>query len=269
VRAPAHLARPIDGCQTGPPGRHLHLGYWDVAPPDTTPCRAEEFQAAQARLCDVILGLADLGDGQSVLDVGCGPGGTLAVIDARWHYLRLAGLELDRRQLDVCRKLVPHRTNSLMLVTADACAIPFRPASFDRLICREAMYQFRSRRDFLQQAADALRSGGRLALADILLAHPGHRAPVDAALLVQTIRRSYGPWPQPWCGLAELLEAACASGLVLERVIDATSQTLPSHRISAPGDQDARSPQPTAGSLMRWLHREGYLSYLCLAFTKA
>lgn len=269
MRVPAHLARSIDRCKTGQAGRHLHLGYWDVAPPDATPCGADEFEAAQTRLCDVIVNLADLSDGQSVLDVGCGSGGTLAVIDARWHYMRLTGLELDRRQLDVCRTLGPHPTNSLTLVTAGACRIPFRPASFDRLICLEAMFHFRSRSGFLRQAADTLRAGGRLALSDILLAHPGDRAPVDIALLEQTVRRAYGPWPQLWSGFAELLEAACANGLVLERIIDATGQTLPSHRISAPGDQEELPPQPSAGSLMRWLHREGYLSYLCLAFTKA
>jgi hypothetical protein len=55
----------------------------------------------------------------------------------------------------------------------------------------------------------------------------------------------------------------------LERVIDATGQILPSHRISAPDDHEELPRQPSAGSLMRWLHHEGYLSYLCLAFTKA
>ena len=53
------------------------------------------------------------------------------------------------------------------------------------------------------------------------------------------------------------------------RIIEATDQTLPTYRMTAPGDLDALPPRPSAGSLMRWLHREGYLSYLCLAFTKA
>ena len=147
--------------------------------------------------------------------------------------------------------------------------MPFRPASFDRLVCLEAMFHFPSRIDFLRQAADALRTGGRLTLTDILLRNPGDRAPVDIDLLEETIRREYGPWPQLWCGFDQLLESACASGLVLERIIEATDQTLPTYRMTAPGDQTALPPRPAAGSLMRWLHREGYLSYLCLAFTKA
>jgi MPBQ/MSBQ methyltransferase len=204
-----------------------------------------------------------------VLDVGCGFGGTLAAINERRQDMRLVGLNIDRRQLDICRTLTAQRINSLSFVLADACAIPFRPASFDRLLCLEAMFHFPSRRAFLAQAAHTLRSGGRLALSDILLTNPGDRAPVDIAVLEQTIRREYGPWPDLWAGFDDILESACRSGLVLERIIEATDQTLPTYRMTAPGDQNALPPRPSAGSLMRWLHREGYLSYVCLAFTKA
>jgi MPBQ/MSBQ methyltransferase len=269
MRVPPYFDLLIDGYRTGRAGRHVHLGYWDTAPPPAMPCTADEFETAQARLCDIVVNLADLNDGQSVLDVGCGFGGTLAAIDARWRHMRLVGLNIDRRQLDICRTIAPHRTNNLSLVMADAGALPFQPASFDRLICLEAMFHFSSRTGFLRQAADALRPGGRLTLSDILLRNPGDRAPVDLAVLEETLRREYGPWPQLWCGFDQLRESACQSGLVLERIIEATDQTWPSYRMTAPGDQTPLPPRPSAGSLMRWLHREGYLTYLCLAFTKA
>ena len=147
--------------------------------------------------------------------------------------------------------------------------MPLRPARLDRVLCLEAMFHFRSRSIFLKQAAEALRPGGRLALTDILLKNPGDRAPLDIALLEQILRREYGPWPDLWVGFDRILESACESGLVLDRIIETTDQTFPTYRMTAPHDHDASPPQPTAGSLMRWLHREGYLSYLCLAFTKA
>jgi MPBQ/MSBQ methyltransferase len=269
AQVPPYFDLLIEGFESGRTGRHVHLGYWNVAPPLGTPCAAAEFEAAQARLCDIFIALAGLDHGHSVLDVGCGFGGTLAAIDARWQDMRLVGLNIDRRQLDICRTLAARRSNRLSFVMADACAIPFRPASFDRLLCLEAMFHFGSRAAFLAQAADALRSGGRLALSDILLTHPGDRAPVDIAVLEATIRREYGPWPRLWAGFDEILESACRSGLVLDRIIEATDQTLPTYRMTAPADEDALPPRPSAGSLMRWLHRGGYLSYVCLAFTKA
>jgi cyclopropane fatty-acyl-phospholipid synthase-like methyltransferase len=269
AQVPPYFDLLIDGFRSGRTGRHVHLGYWDVAPPPATACTAAEFEAAQARLCDIFIELASLDHGHSVLDVGCGFGGTLAAINDRWQDMRLVGLNIDRRQLDICRTLPARRANALSFVLADACAIPFGPASFDRLVCLEAMFHFRSRTAFLAQAADALRSGGRLALSDILLTRPGgDRAPVDIALLEETIRREYGPWPQLWAGCDEIRESAHRSGLVLDRIIDATDQTLPTYRMTAPGDENALPPRPSAGSLMRWLHRGGYLSYVCLAFTK-
>ncbi len=269
MRVPPYFDLLIDGFKTGRAGRHVHLGYWEVAPSDAIPCTAEEFEAAQAQLCNIVLELASLSDGQSVLDVGCGFGGTLAAIDARWRHMRLAGLNIDRRQLDICRSLAPHPSNILSLVMADASAIPFQSASFDRVVCLEAMFHFPSRSGFLAQAVNALRPGGRLAVSDILLTNPGDRAPLEIGLLEEIIRREYGPWPQLWTGFDELLESARRSGLVVERIIDTTSQTLPSYRTTAPGGEIDATRRPSAGSLMRWLHREGYLSYLCAAFSRA
>jgi len=97
-----------------------------------------------------------------------------------------------------------------------------------------------------------LRSGGRLALSDILLENPGDHSPVEIALLERTMRREYGPWPELWIGRSDIVEMARASGLRLDRIIDATDQTLPTYRMTAPGDQDA-APPSSAGGLMRWL----------------
>jgi SAM-dependent methyltransferase len=252
----------IDGFKAGRTGRHVHLGYWDAPPPLSSPCTADEFEMAQARLADVAIGLADLRDGQSVLDVGCGFGGTLAAINERWTGLRLTGVNIDPRQLDICRTVQARVGNSLGFELADACAMPFDSASFDRVICLEAMFHFPSRADFLHEAARVLRPGGRLALSDILLKRPG-AAEAEVAALEQTMRREYGPWPELWIDMAAVDAMARRAGLRPERVIDATLQTLPSYRITAPREDGS------AGGLMRWLHRSGHLSYACLSFTKA
>jgi cyclopropane fatty-acyl-phospholipid synthase-like methyltransferase len=266
MQVPPYFDGLIAGFHAGRTGRHVHLGYWDAPPPLTALCTAEEFEAAQARLAEIVIDLAELRDGQRVLDVGCGFGGTLAAIDARWHNMRLSGLNIDPRQLEICRTVNPMPTNALMWLEADACAMPVRANAFDRLMCLEAMFHFRSRAMFLAQAAAALTGGGRLALTDILLTRPPVRAPVSIAELEAAMRREYGPWPELWIGLEQIKEYARGAGLILDRAIEATAQTLPSYRITAPADAP---PPRSAGSLMRWLHREGFLSYQCLAFIKA
>jgi MPBQ/MSBQ methyltransferase len=251
-------------------GRHVHLGYWDDPPPLTAACSAQEFTDAQARLTDVLIGMADLTAGQTVLDVGCGFGGTLEAA-AKWPSMRLTGVNIDRRQLDICRS-VRLAGNALSLVTADACTLPFRSQSFDRIFCVEAMFHFRDRAAFLREAAAVLRDGGRLVISDILLRNPGTNAGVDVAAVEQLIRCEYGPWPQPWTAVDALLDGARQAGLALERSLDVTRQTLPTYRFTAPQPLDATLDATlglrSAGDALRWLHSEGYLSYLCLSFAK-
>jgi MPBQ/MSBQ methyltransferase len=263
---PAYFDFLIDGFRSGRTGRNVHLGYWDDPPPLTAPCDPLEFEAAQARLTEMLLGLADLSDGQSVLDVGCGFGGALEAV-GRWRDMKLSGINIDPRQLDICRTLA-RGDNNLSLVVADACALPFRSASFDRVLCIEAMFHFRSRDLFLRESANALRTGGRLVLSDILLRSPGLDAPWSVAAIEATIRGEYGPWPQLWATTDEILNAAREAGLMPDNVVDATRQTLPTYRVTAPQERGGSPRRPSAGSLLRWLHAEGYVSYLCLSFTK-
>jgi MPBQ/MSBQ methyltransferase len=247
-------------------GRHVHLGYWDDPPPLTTACSAEEFADSQARLTDVLIRMADLKAGQTVLDVGCGFGGTLEAA-TKWPSMRLTGVNIDNRQLEICRSAAIGGS-TLSLVLADACALPFRSRSFDRIFCVEAMFHFRDRATFLREAASVLRNDGRLVISDILLLNPDTNAGVDVAVVEDLIRSEYGPWPQLWTAVDALLDGARQAGLTLEHSLDVTRQTLPTYRFTAPQPLDATRGLRSAGEALRWLHSEGYLSYLCLSFVK-
>ncbi len=263
---PAYFDLLIEGFRSGHGGRDVHLGYWDDPPSLSAPSHPGEFEAAQARLTSILIALAELRDGQSVLDVGCGFGGALEAAGQRAD-MRLLGLNIDRRQLDICRTL-PLGNSTLSLVMADACALPFRPASFDRVFCIEAMFHFRARQTFLREAAKALRPGGRLVLSDILLRRPGEQTPLRAAAIEAAIRHEYGPWPALWVDAEDVIAAARQAGLVPDRIVDVTRETLPTYRVTAPRDWDGLPPLPSAGGVLRWLHASGHLTYLCMSFTK-
>ena len=267
ARVPPYFDGLIEGFHAGQAGRDVHLGFWDDPPALSTPCRPGEFETAQARLTDIMLDLSDLADGQDVVDVGCGFGGALAAMGRRARLTRV-GVNIDPRQLDICRTLL--QTGSpLSLVAADACALPFASASFDRVVCVEAMFHFRSRSTFLGEAARLLRRGGRLAVSDILLRKPPIGAPMRAADIATIIQREYGPWPRPWIDEREIIEDAQRAGLVLTSRLDATRATLPTYRVTAPQNHAGFPQRPNAGNLLRWLHVSGGLQYLCLAFAKA
>lgn len=110
-------------------GRHVHWGYW----PD--PAKAlgdddDDFARAAEQLTRELTALAGIAEGQTVLDTGCGFGGTIASLNARFDDLHMIGLNIDARQLSRAQKLVrPLRRNSLSFCQADACVLPFADSS--------------------------------------------------------------------------------------------------------------------------------------------
>jgi cyclopropane fatty-acyl-phospholipid synthase-like methyltransferase len=153
IPVPPYFDQLIEGFRRGTVGRFVHLGHWEPPfPAADAPGGAGEFEQAQARLNAVLLGMAGLQSGQSVLDVGCGFGGTLDAVNHAFSNMALAGLNIDPRQLDICRTIEPAKGNRLRWEQGDACRLPFPDRSFDRVLCIEAMFHFGSRRAFFEAA---------------------------------------------------------------------------------------------------------------------
>ena len=263
---PPYFDRLIAAWQAGLTGRDVHLGYWDTPPALSAPCSPRDFAAAQARLTERIIDQLPLFPGQDILDVACGFGGTLAALNAAASSTALTGINIDTRQLAICRTIPPRFGNRLALIAADACALPLPAASRDHVTCVEALFHFPSRAGFLREAARVLRPDGCLLLTDILLR--ADNAPWSAERIAAILRRDYGPWPDPWCALPTIIQAARAAGLEPIAQDDWTVATLPSYRVIAPDPAPERDPNPGAGAVFRWLHEHGGLTYQMLGFRR-
>ena len=252
---PAYLDRLIDALRRGEGTRWIHLGHWDAAPrPDEAAARGA-FARAQARLDEVLLGMAELRDGQRVLDVGCGFGASLEAINRGFSGMRLHGVNVDPRQLELCRSIAPRGANRIAWHETDACRLPFADASFERVLCIEAMFHFSSRRAFFAEAARVLAPGGIAVASDIVLDEP------DPA-----VAEGFGPWPE---ARADHRALAAAAGLRCDAVIDATRNTAPSHRYTTPSASPAQADAPVRAALaLRRLHEDGRLRYLYLRFSR-
>jgi len=268
---PAYFDFLIDGFARGQIGRSVHLGHWDQ-PSEVETSRPGEFARAQERLDEILLEMADLADGQSILDVGCGFGGSLQKVDNRFENLRMTGLNIDPRQLAICRQLRPKEGNKLEWIEADACCLPFADQTFDRVLCIEAMFHFTSRRAFFHEAARVLRPGGVLAATDLYLDRSAPGTGLPGFCFEAILNDGYGPWPEPWGDEVGDRNLGTAAGLACIRFRDATEETRPSHCFTVPGHLDGRRDPGTstlrAGLMLKWLHENGHLRCVYMRFDK-
>jgi SAM-dependent methyltransferase len=141
----------------------IYERYWRpalgrVAKGLTGPGMAEEIRIAR-----LLLGL---GEGDTILDVACGPGnftrefgravgphGLAVGIDASRTMLERGGAELRRSGL--------HNT---ALIRGDATALPFKDGSFDGACCFAALHLFPDPFAALDEMSRALKPGGRIAI---------------------------------------------------------------------------------------------------------
>lgn len=248
----------IAAYRAGQASDHVHLGYWPQPPPG--PISPDDWRAAQDRLTEAALDLADLHDGQRIADVACGLGGTLRAVLDRVAPAHLAGINLDPRQLALC----PGKAEKVTLLQADAVDLPVTPKSFDRLICLEAAFHFCSRAAFLQSAARALAPSGKLVLGDILLAR-GPLTETETGRAEDRLRRDLGPWPDPWCDVPTIESMTSDAGLTIRTIADVTDGTRPSHAFIAPRPaKDLLQADLDGTQVLRFLHDHGLLRYVLI-----
>ncbi|MCA9061634.1 MAG: methyltransferase domain-containing protein [Planctomycetaceae bacterium] len=264
MRIPPYFDALLQAWEMGATGRCVHLGYWDLDDRTanvSTLSLSDAQQALDARMTE----FGDVQNGQTVLDVACGFGGLLQALDDRFREMQFTGVNIDRRQLDVCRSIRFRGQNSIHWQEADACCLPFSDQQFDRVFCIEAMFHFASRRTFLMEMLRVLKPGGRFVLTDIRIDSTGARERLPAFAVHALLSDGYGPWPDPWCTSGTASEVCRQLGAHDVRTHDLTENTRPGYEqmISGRAQDDVDPGNPLMRSLLmlRWLHLSGLLRY--------
>lgn len=98
-----------------------------------------------------------------VLDVGCGTGAVIALLNDKYPGRHYVGLDLTPEMIEVARtKVAP----GMEFVVGDAEDLPFGDASFDAALCSNSFHHYPNQAAFLAGAFRVLRPGGRLILRD-------------------------------------------------------------------------------------------------------
>jgi len=130
-------------------------------PTDVSEAQRLQQQAAsiwaKERAALVSLGLAA---GQRVLDLGCGPGGTLQRLQADLPPSLAVGVDLQQGYLARAR-------GSARVVRADATEIPLADQSFDFVFMRLVLRHTPARQRILEEAKRVVRRGGIVCAVDV------------------------------------------------------------------------------------------------------
>ena len=210
-------------------GRHLHWGFHED--PQTRIESAAEFSRAGEALSAHVTDAADLRDGDSILDAGCGFGGTLALLAAQDRALKLTGLNLDPRQIQRARSQeAPRNRSSIRHTRGDARELPFADKAFDAVLALELTCHLDQRAPFFAEARRVLRPGGRLVIADYAVAGPMQPiATLVDFFLGPLFTRVYGRLNCKHT-IADYHKLATAHGFEVKSTRDLTRNTLPNFR---------------------------------------
>jgi len=198
---------------------------------------------------DLLFSGLDLAAGQRVLDVATGGGHTAAALVERG--CGVVASDLTPRMLAEARTLIGGAEGGrVAFCAADAEALPFADAAFDRVTCRIAAHHFPDVRAAVKEIARVTKPGGRIGVIDSIV--PGEPA-LDAFL--NGIEKVRDPSHVRSYRMEEWLEFLAGAGLSLQR----TASLWKTHPFP---EWVARTGQPKA---VQWEIETMFLSAFPLA----
>lgn len=205
-------------------GEHIHLGHYGSPP------QRKDFLAAKSDFVHEMVrwgGLDKLPPGTTVLDVGCGIGGSSRILGKDYGFA-VTGITISPQQVQRAQELTAAELDVQFLVD-DAMALSFPDASFDVVWSIEAGPHMPDKAIFARELMRVLKPGGILVLADWNQRDDRQKPlnfwekPVMQQLLDQWSHPAFSSIE----GFSELLEATeLVEGKV--ETADWTEQTIPS-----------------------------------------
>ncbi len=205
-------------------GDHIHLGHYGSPP------QHKDFLTAKSDFVHEMVrwgGLAQLPSGTTVLDVGCGIGGSSRIL-ARDYGFAVTAITISPQQVKRAQELTPPELDVQFQVD-DAMALSFPDASFDVVWSIEAGPHMPDKGIFARELMRVVKPGGVLVVAD-WNQRDDRQKPLNF-WEKPVMRQLLDQWSHPAFasieGFAELLEATeFVEGDVI--TADWTEQTLPS-----------------------------------------
>ncbi|MBX2863284.1 MAG: methyltransferase domain-containing protein [Leptolyngbyaceae cyanobacterium MAG.088] len=205
-------------------GEHIHLGHYGSPP------HVKDFLQAKADFVHEMVrwgGLDRLAPGTTLLDVGCGIGGSSRIL-ARKYQFNVTGVTISPQQVMRAQQLTPAGITAQFKVD-DAMALSYPDNSFDVVWSVEAGPHMPDKAVFARELMRVLKPGGILVLAD-WNQRDDRQVPLNF-WEKPVMRQLLDQWSHPaFASIEGFAENLTETGLVKGTVITAdwTQETLPS-----------------------------------------
>ena len=210
-------------------GDHIHLGYYRQSGSGRS--RHQDFRVAKETFVHELArwsGLDQLPAGSTVLDVGCGIGGSARIL-AKDYGLNVLGISISPAQISRATALTPAGLTCRFAVM-DALALEIDNASVDAVWSVEACPHMPDKQRYADELLRVLKPGGLLAVADWNRRDPADRTMDRRERWV--MRQLLEQWAHPEFasirGLQRHLEQCQEAGGMTIETGDWTNATLPS-----------------------------------------
>lgn len=142
-------------------GEHMHHGYYGC-----TGNEKKDHRQAQIDLIEELLNWAGVRQAESILDVGCGIGGS-SIYLAQKYNARVTGITLSPVQASRAteRSQEANLANQVQFQVADALDMPFADHTFDFIWSMESGEHMPDKEKFLQECYRVLKPGGTFLMA--------------------------------------------------------------------------------------------------------
>jgi SAM-dependent methyltransferase len=161
------VSRQLDSTPFGSFSYFLNYGYVANESPQFSVVDLPEkyINRNSVKLVLELVGDCDL-TGKRILDVGCGRGGTIHVINQFFKPATTTGLDLSANAIQFCRKA--HRYPGVTFREGDAEKLPFEDSSFDIVTNVESSHSYPNVRNFYLEVSRVLSPGGYFLYTDVM-----------------------------------------------------------------------------------------------------
>jgi ubiquinone/menaquinone biosynthesis C-methylase UbiE len=167
----------------------VDLHHWQLD--GSAPALYERYlvPAITSKWADDLVGRAQPGAGENVLDIACGTGIVARLASRRMRQGHVTGLDLNKGMLAVARTTVSNEGAPIDWIEGSALDLPFEAARFDIVLCQLGLQFFPDQQRALREMRRVLLPTGRLALS---VYSPIERTP-GANAFVLALDRVLGP----------------------------------------------------------------------------